>query len=113
MRARVGLLLGALVLAACGVQAGGPGSGDGSGNGDNSGANPDGTQPAGKTPLVTGLGISEVALFQGVKITVAKDGEHVDERKAPVIAGRPGLVRVYVTPEEGWEGREVTAELKL
>jgi len=74
----------------------------------------DPTDPASPSPpLVEGLAISSVAVFQGVKVDVVKDGEAVTKRNAPVVANRPGLLRVYVTPSSGYSEREVTAELRL
>ena len=66
--------------------------------------------PAALTDVLT---VSEVAVFQATKATVMKDGAKVATPNAPVIAARPGLVRVYVTPEVGWKGRELFAELHL
>jgi hypothetical protein len=58
------------------------------------------------------LAIGEVAVFQGVKVSVWK-GTTISTRNAPVVVGRPGLVRVYVTPRPGWSSRPVTAVLTL
>jgi Peptidase M66 len=66
-------------------------------------------------PIARGIAVTDVALFQGVKVPVVKDGEQVPatKRKAPVVAKRPGLLRVYVTPESSWSTRALTAELRL
>lgn len=66
-------------------------------------------------PVVSGLAITDVAVFQAVKIPVVKGGSYVPtkSRKAPVVAKRPGLLRVYVTPESSFTAREITAELRL
>ena len=73
------------------------------------------TPEAPPAPVVRGLSISEVAVFQAVKVPVVKDGALVatGSRKAPVVANRQGLIRVYVTPESSWKPREVTVELRL
>jgi hypothetical protein len=79
-----------------------------------------GTPPADSAPPPTpgtydyasGLAVSEIAVFQGVKVSLWKGGaaaSHV----APVVAGRPGLVRVYVAPQAGWAARAVTGQLTL
>lgn len=60
-----------------------------------------------------GLAIKEVAVFQGPKVSVALDGAKVDGRKAPVVAGRAGILRVYVEPSGDWAPREVVATLTL
>lgn len=63
---------------------------------------------------VKDLAIGELALFQGVKVPLEKDGEKLDvTSKVHVIAGREGVLRVYVTPSATWTSREVVAELTL
>lgn len=122
-------LLSALGLFACAagdVPSSGPPSGDGNGGEDDgSGAaasNPTGGDPKGadptnpdapRAPLVTGLAIADIAIFQGVKVDLVKAGAAVRTRNAPVVAGRPALVRVYVKPQSGWTSKKVTAELRL
>lgn len=66
-------------------------------------------------PLLGGIAITDVAVFQAVKVPVVERGRTVPRsaRSAPVVADRPGLIRVYVSPEPGWEARDVTAELRL
>jgi hypothetical protein len=61
------------------------------------------------------LSITDIAVFQAVKIEVMKGGMDVAEtaRNAPVIVGRDALVRAYVTPSSDYAGRAVTAELTL
>jgi hypothetical protein len=70
-------------------------------------------EPPPTSKLAAGVAITEIAVFQGVKVTVAKSGARVSTRTVPVIAGRDGLVRVYVTPEAGYTAKELTAELHL
>ena len=67
--------------------------------------------PAAASP-VTDLRIREVALFQGVKIPLARDGAALTPN-APVVAGREALVRVYVEPGSGYVPRETIARLTL
>lgn len=74
----------------------------------------DSTDPeAPPAPLVAGLSVKDVAVYQGVKVLVVKDGDWVSSRNAPVVAGRTALVRVFVTPDSSWSSRSVTAELRL
>ena len=77
----------------------------------------DSTPPPPKEPElvpVKELAIKELALFQGVKVPLAKDGEKLDvTAKVHVVAGREGVLRVYVTPSATWTAREVIAELTL
>lgn len=63
--------------------------------------------------LARGLAISEIALFQGPKVTLMKDGAKNEVRPAPVVANRRGLLRVYVTPAADWVPRDVVATLTL
>ena len=83
---------------------GGGGRGGGGGGGGNN--NP---------TLAADLTVSEVAVLQGVKITVAKDDQliPVASRNAPVVVGREALVRVYVTPSAAYVPRPLTAELHV
>ncbi len=99
------------LLAACGTSdqaqgtaepAGAPGVGPGAG----------GSVVPVLTPAMP-LAVTEVAVYQGVKVTIVKGGEHVAERNAPLIAGRRALVRVFVEPKEGYTPRKVIAELSI
>lgn len=62
---------------------------------------------------VQDLSIKELAIFQGVKVSLEKDGVKSTSTRAPVIAGREALLRVYVTPAASFVSREVEAELTL
>jgi hypothetical protein len=66
-------------------------------------------------PLVAGLSITDVAFFQAVKVPVVAKGKPVapSSRNSPVVANRPALVRVYVSPASGYTATAVTAELRL
>lgn len=66
-------------------------------------------------PLASGLAITEVAIFQAVKVPVVKDAKAVapSKRNAPVVANRPAVIRVYVSPSSSYKGGSVTAELRL
>jgi hypothetical protein len=50
-----------------------------------------------KTPAAK-IAINQIAVYQGVKIPVFAEGERIAERNAPVVAGRPGVIRVFVSP---------------
>ena len=84
---------------------------DGGTTGDDGGAAADGAVGAGPA-LARGLKVS-VAVFQATKALIVKDGAMQATPNAPVIAGRPGILRVYVTPDSTWQPHEVTAELRL
>ena len=75
------------------------------------GASEDPATPA--ASLLEGVALSGLAVFQGVKVDVVAKGAWVKTRNAPVVAGRPALVRAYVTPSAGWTRRSVTAELRI
>jgi hypothetical protein len=53
--------------------------------------------PPTNAPLATGLAITDIAVYQAVKVTVVKNGAQAS-KNAPVVAGRDGLVRVFVKP---------------
>ncbi len=117
-----------LCYPACGLQI--PGTG-GSGNTGNTGGtgnvgNSGGTGNVGNTggtgntggsigtgELAKGMRITEVSVYQGVKIPIMQNGGEVANKKAPVVASRPALVRVFVTPDSGWVPRDVVARLEL
>lgn len=64
--------------------------------------------------LVPGIKVKDVAVFQGVKVPVVKDGSVYDGKvTSPVVANRPGIVRVYVETDSSFEKQKVTAELRL
>ncbi len=57
--------------------------------------------------------VSGIAVFQGTKADVVKDGARPATPNAPVVAGRPGLLRVYLTPQPAWRSHQLVAELHL
>lgn len=63
--------------------------------------------------LVRALTITDVSLFQAVKVPLMAAGSVVTERSVPVIAGRSAVVRVYVRPEAGYQSRGVDGELTV
>ncbi len=67
------------------------------------------------SPIVSNIAVTDVAVFQAVKVGVVKSGALVapKSRNAPVVAKRPGLIRVYVKPGDDWSARELTAEVRL
>ena len=134
MRASIGLglvsIIGLVACAASAVDTAARVEEEHSTPGDSLGGSTDATEPpppstggpetpapaeAPPAPIVGGLAISEVAMFQAVKVPVMKAGEAVSAsgRKAPVVAKRSGMLRVYVTPGADWKPRAVTAELRL
>jgi hypothetical protein len=63
--------------------------------------------------LAQNLSISQVAAYQTVKVTLAQDGQSVQNPDPAMVAGRPTLFRVFVTPGNGWVQRELSARLFL
>ena len=90
-----------------GDDGGNPGD-DGGNPGDDSGPNP----PPTNAPLATGLSVTGIAVDQAVEVTVVKNGAAVT-KNAPIVAGRRGIVRVFVTPGGGWSPHAITGVLTL
>lgn len=61
--------------------------------------------PSDAQALARAIRVSDVALYQGVRASL-QNGSDV-----PIVAGRPGLVRVFVEPEAAWSNRDIVAEL--
>lgn len=62
--------------------------------------------------------ITAVAMFQGTKVDIVKTDDsgntaHVDKPTAPVVEGRPGMVRVYVSLGDAYQAHDVTGELHV
>lgn len=91
-----------------GGTAGTPGTGGASSGGS---AGTGGTTPAGG--LAAGLRISEISVYQAVKVPIMQNGGAVAQTNAPVVAGRDALVRVAVSPDQGFQPREIVARLEL
>jgi len=79
---------------------------DGSTTGTDSG-NP----PPTNAPLATGITVTGLTVNQGVEVNVVKNGAPAT-KNAPLIAGRPGLVRVFVNPSSAFS-HALTGELTL
>ena len=63
-------------------------------------------------PLVTGLRVTQVIAYQGLRATLVKDGQPATP-EVPLIQGRATMLRVFLTPDAGWDGREVIVRLAL
>ncbi|HEY2903706.1 MAG TPA: M66 family metalloprotease [Polyangia bacterium] len=64
-------------------------------------------------PLVHGLAVDDVAIYQAVKVDLTKNGVPLTTLDVPLIANRPALLRVFVRPQMGWQPRPVRARLTL
>lgn len=60
--------------------------------------------------LADGASIDGLALFQGVRVALADDGDVLSSRNAPVVAARDAVVRAYVTVTGN---RTLTGELAV
>ncbi len=117
-------------VSACGLNptgAGGTGGAGGSGAGGSGGSGAGGSGAGGSgvggaggtggaTPvgnLAGGLRITEISINQAVKIPIMQNGSPVSNRNAPVVQGRAALMRVFVTPDPGYQARDVVARLTV
>ena len=74
-----------------------------------------GTGEDGCSGLGRNVTISQVAVYQSVKIPVMDAGSTIapDDRNADVVAGRETMFRVFVSIGGGWVNRELSARLVL
>ena len=63
-------------------------------------------------PLVSGLSVKEVAVYQAIKASIMKDNASATPA-VPVVAGRAALLRVYFAPPVTWVTRQVIVHLEL
>lgn len=72
------------------------------------------TEPTLAEPDYAGeIQISKVSLYQGVEVPLVVDGEEPTSLESPVVAGRPGLLRVFLDPKPKWEPRRVNVILTV
>jgi hypothetical protein len=78
------------------------------------------TTDAMSAELARDLSIAEVAVYQAVKVSLAKDGKPGDRviggtggKLVPLVAGRGALLRVFVNPSTTWKPAPVTARVKV
>lgn len=109
MKRVLSLSLAAVLVAACSTVVTGGTSG-GPGTDADGGAKID---PVSTAKLAEGLVLTDIAMFQAVKVAVVSEGSRVADETAPLVAGRPGVLRAYVAPAEGWEDKPIVAYLTL
>lgn len=63
--------------------------------------------------LARALTITDVSLFQAVRVPLLRHGGAVGARALPVVAGRAAVVRVYVRPEAGFQAGAVEGLLTV
>lgn len=93
-------------LAACGEAELVEGSAEGS-------SAPDATPISDVAQVASGVSISKVTVLQTVNLTIMEDQREVNNRPAPVVAGKDAIMRVYVSPDSSFEPREIVARLSL
>jgi hypothetical protein len=59
------------------------------------------------------VAVSAIDVLQGVAVPLMRAGELVPTQRARVVAGRAGLVRVFVTPSPAFRPREIIGELRI
>ncbi len=88
-------------------------------NGTEAGDSPSGTNAPvdacgkGIEPLTPGLRITQVALYQTIKIPLYAGGAWVVNRVAQVVQGKAALLRVFVQPLPDWSSHAVLYTLKV
>jgi hypothetical protein len=60
----------------------------------------------------TGVGMSQIALYQGVKAVLMQDGQ-ATSNDVPIVAGRDALMRVFVSVDGDYDGKPVTGRLTI
>ena len=63
--------------------------------------------------LSTAATLQEVAIYQAVRVAIARDAQVLGTRNAPIVADREALVRVFVSPRPGASEETVVARLTL
>jgi len=96
---------------------GGVGGAVGGSGGGTAGDAPMGGTEAGTmgptSATASNIRISELAIYQAVKVSLSNAGEPVIERNAPVIIGKEAFLRVSVETLAGFTPRMIEAELTL
>ncbi len=63
-------------------------------------------------PPAAGIAITQIELYQGVAVPLMLDGQE-SSHVAPVVAGRDALMRVHLSPAEGFEPRELVVRVEV
>jgi len=93
----------------------GPSNDDGAGgpteDPGNAGEPAEPKEPEKPAPLATAIRIDKLVLYQSVAIPLMTDGQAVQHRKVPVVAGKDAMLRVHVAPMQGFSPRELAVEV--
>ena len=65
------------------------------------------------SPLVSGLELTDISVYQALKVPLMAGGQVVADGSLPVVAGRDALLRVFVMTDPSWQPRDVVAHLEL
>ncbi|MGH7283463.1 MAG: hypothetical protein ACRELY_18210 [Polyangiaceae bacterium] len=93
---------------------GGGGGDDSSGGGGGGGGGKDGgggVVPPASTQLQQSVDVTQINVYQATEVVIVS-GSKAASHQTPVVAGRPGLFRVFVSPHSGFSGN-VTAQLRF
>ncbi len=60
-----------------------------------------------------GVIIERVSLYQGIERDLMVDGELVEDDEVPLVEGRPGLLRVFYSIDDDYNGNRVTGRLHV
>jgi hypothetical protein len=96
---------------------------NGGGSGDNGGDGGAGTSSGGEggsstvvppapTNLLAGADVTQINVYQGTESIIVQSSAATTPG-VTLVAGRPALFRVFVTPESGFAGGNVTAQLRF
>jgi hypothetical protein len=64
-------------------------------------------------PAAKAIDVTRIAFYQGVEIDLMVDGAPVPLDLAPIVAGRDAMIRVFVSPHDDFEPRQITGRLWL
>lgn len=102
-------------IACNGTSSGGYGAG---GTGAVSGTGGASTGGTGGTVIPTGgvataINITEISLYQGVKIPLMQNGGDITQKNAPPVVDREGRIRVFVSPAPEFQARDIVAHFEF
>ncbi|MEO7112060.1 MAG: hypothetical protein ABI183_16575, partial [Polyangiaceae bacterium] len=68
--------------------------------------------PPAPTNLLAGADVTQISVYQGTESVIVKAAAATTPG-VTLVAGRPALFRIFVTPESGFAGGNVTAQLRF
>ena len=101
-----------LVVEGSGASDGGGGEGAGPSTGATGGSTSTGTPPVETFTDASGVAITQIALYQGVKATLMENGQPA-QSSVPIVAGRDALMRVWLALDGNYNGGPVIARLHI